>query len=552
MQNDGHGNRPVAYFSRKMTSTELRYATRDQELLAIKEALKHWRHYLFGVRFTIHCDHESLKYIQSQSELHGKLLRWNDFIQQFDFGDVRYLPGKSNPVADALSRPPIRTEQDLHQIQVLPVVTDGETFCSLSVATLNESDLIQRVRLALPTDTEFGPIFQTLTSAQYDAFTHKFRNRYMVDNGVLYWIGTDQRRLCVPHTLRADVLFDHHAAPIAGHLGVDKTFANLSRSFYWRHMYKDIRTYIASCTSCQSVKATNVAPAGLARVLPPPTGVFEKWGLDFVLGLPPTPTGENCLVVFIDHLSKKTHIIPAVSSTNPRDRDNPLSAEKTAQIYFQHIFRHYGLPSGLVSDRDARFVSKFWQELHRLCGTKLFMSTAYHPQSDGLTERANRTIIDSIHCQMIDAGGAWMDHVMSVEFAINNSVQASTGMSPFFMTQGRHPRLPDSIDLGQCRVPTVGNLLDTIQTNITRATDAILRAQVSQIEHIDTHRRVSPFKVGDKVWLSSQHLSFSSPSKFTPRFIGPFEILELKAGGNAARLCFKDYPDVIWIYCSTR
>ena len=175
--------------------------------------------------------------------------------------------------------------------------------------------------------------------------------------------------------------------------------------------------------------------------------------------------------------------------------------------------------------------------------TKLFMSTAYHPQSDGLTERANRTIINSIHCQMIDAGGAWMDHVMSVEFAINNSVQASTGMSPFFMTQGRHPRLPDSIDLGQCRVPTVGNLLDTIQTNITRATDAILRAQVSQIEHIDTHRRVSPFKVGDKVWLSSQHLSFSSPSKFTPLFIGPFEILELKAGGNAARLCFKDYPD---------
>jgi hypothetical protein len=107
MQDDGKGLRPVAYFSRKMSPAECKYPTREQELLAIKEALKQWRHYLLGVRFTIYSDHESLKYIQSQTELSGRLLRWNDFLQQFDFGDVKYLPGKSNPVGDALSRPPI-------------------------------------------------------------------------------------------------------------------------------------------------------------------------------------------------------------------------------------------------------------------------------------------------------------------------------------------------------------------------------------------------------------------------------------------------------------
>jgi len=189
---------------------------------------------------------------------------------------------------------------------------------------------------------------------------------------------------------------------------------------------------------------------------------------------------------------------------------------------------------GIVSDRDSRFVSKFWQELHRLCGTKLFMSTAFHPQSDGLTERMNRTIVDGIHCALIDLGGLWLDHVISIEFAINNAVQASTGMSPFFMTQGRHPRLPTSIDVSESTVPAVGTMLETLTTNIAQATDAILRAQIPQIDQIDSRRRVSPFQVGDRVYLSSQHLSFSSPAKFTPRWIGPFTILELSAGGNAA------------------
>ena len=469
------------------------------------------------------------------------MLRWNDFIQQFDFGDVKYIPGKSNPVADALSRPPIRS---LATLSITPVGATPDILFSMSVADPRAS-LLTSVRAVLPSDSEFGPVFNELSNPSFNAATHKYRSRYVLDDGVLYWVSDGTRRLCLPHSLRANILHDHHAAAVAGHFGIDKTYAALRRSYYWRYMYEDVRKYVSSCTSCQSVKARNLPPAGLARVLAPPSGVYERWGLDFVLGLPPAPTGENCLVVFIDHLSKKTHIIPAVSSSNPRDSDNPLSAEKTAQIYFNHIFRHYGLPLGIVSDRDSRFVSKFWQELHRLCGTKLFMSTAFHPQSDGLTERMNRTIVDGIHCALIDLGGHWFDHIISVEFAINNAVQASTGMSPFFMTQGRHPRLPTSIDASECTVPAVGTLLETLTTNIARATDAILRAQIPQIDQIDSHRRVSPFQVGDRVYLSSQHLSFSSPAKFTPRWIGPFTILELSAGGNAARLCFKDYPDFL-------
>jgi len=198
MQDDGAGNRPVAYFSRKMNAAERNYTTREQELLAIKEDLREWRHYLLGIPFDICSDHESLRFLNSQSELSGKLLRWNDFISMFNFGDVKYIKGMNNPVGDALSRPPLRP---LHMN-----VTDdkGElhslvTLCDMHVAspTNNICELIQKDLLA---DKEFGQIYGLLTNPKYNQTTSKLRLHFSVKNKLLYWmykLGTEPR-LCVP------------------------------------------------------------------------------------------------------------------------------------------------------------------------------------------------------------------------------------------------------------------------------------------------------------------------------------------------------------------
>ena len=232
----------------------------------------------------------------------------------------------------------------------------------------------------------------------------------------------------------------------------------------------------------------------------------------------------------------KSKLVRTFAATTTGNKDNPLSAAAVARIYFENIFRYYGLCSALVSDRDSRFVSAFWRELHKLCGTSLFMSTAYHPQSDGLTERANRTVITTLRCVLDEAGGDWADYLPHVEFAMNNAVNASTGMSPFFLCLGYHPRTPVSVDVDDANVPAAAEYIEHMQSIWQRSTDNMLKAQVNQIAQMDKHRRLSPFKAGDLVYLSTKNISFDTPSKFTPKFVGPFKILELLARGNAARL----------------
>lgn len=528
MQDDGHGARPIAYYSRKMTTAEIKYTTREQELLAIKDCLKQWKHYLLGLKFTIYSDHESLRYIRTQNDLEGKLLRWNDFLQLFDFDDIKYLPGNKNPVGDALSRPPIR-----NTLSVLLSIADTPSELYTLTISSSTSDLIDRIRLATTTDKEFGPTLEIVQQPHFDPTTHKFRGRYSAHDGCLMWNDKTSARFCIPASLRPLLLNEFHDSPSAGHLGADKTYALMRKYFYWNRMYEDICAYIRSCNTCQYNKATNVAPAGLAQPIPPPDHNFDTWGLDFITGLPPTHEGYNCIVVFIDHKSKLLKAFPAVSSKDPRDKDNPLSAEAVAEIYFQHIFRNFGLCKSIVSDRDSRFVSRFWTELHRLCNTRLHMSTAFRPQTDGLTERANRTLIEVLKTTMMDIGGAWAAHLAFAEFAINNSESASTGFTPFFLTSGRHPRVPGSVHTS---TPEISDILLRIETARLRAEDNMLRTQISQIEQMDAHRRVSPFRVNDLVYLSTRHLSLSGPPKFCPRYIGPLRITALSGKGNAARL----------------
>jgi hypothetical protein len=538
MQDDGHGPRPIAYFSRKMTSAERNYPTRDQELLAIRDALHQWKHYLLGVSFVIHSDHESLKYLFTQKELTGRLLRWCDFIQQFDFGDVKYLPGEKNSVGDALSRPPLGT-RPAGALASLKVSAHEhrheETLYNLEIAAPT-SHLHDLMRDFTKVDPQLVDLVTQLQDPDFDPATSKFRNRLSFRDGLVYWHDNTHERIYVPVEMRKVLLKEAHDTPLMGHMGIDRTYNNLTRDYYWRGMHKDVCAYVNSCTTCQQNKSLNERAAGLARPLPVPDFPFETWGLDFII-MPPSKSGRNCVVVFVCHKSKTVH---AIAATMTGDEDNPLSAKAVARIYFDHIVKHYGLCSALVSDRDRRFVSAFWQEIHKLCGTALHMSTAFRPQTDGLTERENRTVIQTLTCVLQDLGGDWEDHLTAVEFAMNNAINASTGVSPFFMTRGRHPRTPLTFDHASCNVPAAGEFLTRITSVLKRSEDSMLDAQMQQVEYMDKSRRVSPFKEGDEVWLSAKNIKFDTPAKFAPKYLGPYRILKLHAHGNAAQLALPD------------
>uniref|UniRef100_H3H5W9 Integrase catalytic domain-containing protein n=1 Tax=Phytophthora ramorum TaxID=164328 RepID=H3H5W9_PHYRM len=206
-------------------------------------------------------------------------------------------------------------------------------------------------------------------------------NRYQLDGDLLtYSIDRfDAPRIVIPNDddLRARIIHEFHDSPVGGHLGREKTFAAVSRDFYWPHMYKWVRKWVRTCEICQRVKPSKSSQAPL-RPLPIATEAWRSVSMDFIFGLPPDDDGRTGVLVFVDRFSKMVHLI-LVSDT--------ITAAESAVHFVDTVFRHHGLPESIVSDRDSRFTSAFWSSLFQLLGTKLLMSTAAHPETDGQTER---------------------------------------------------------------------------------------------------------------------------------------------------------------------
>jgi hypothetical protein len=202
-------------------------------------------------------------------------------------------------------------------------------------------------------------------------------------------------------------------------------------------MKKDIAEYILGVMKCQQVKAEHQHPAGLLQPLPIPEWKWEVISMDFITGLPMTVKKHDSIMVVVDKLSKVAHFIPVKSTHKAND---------IANIFMKEIFRLHGLPKAIISDRDTKFTSNFWKGLFQELGTQLKFSTAYHPQTDGQTERVNQVLEDMLSMYVMDKPSKWEDYLHLVEFAYNNGHQASLGMSPFEALYGKGCRTPVNWD----------------------------------------------------------------------------------------------------------
>jgi hypothetical protein len=208
-----------------------------------------------------------------------------------------------------------------------------------------------------------------------------------------------------------------------------------------------------------------------------------------------------------------------------------VSAVELAKLFYREVVRHHGVPRSIVSDRDPRFTSNFWRSLWQLTGTKLNMSTAYHPQSDGQTERANRTLEDMLRAYTNYEQNDWDEKLVAAEIAYNNSVQASTGFSPFFLNAGQHPNLPMSLALREADAssnPSANELFSAMADALNKAKENLTAAKQRQAAYANEHRREVVFKEGDMVLLSTANLRNEGRApKLSPKFIGPFPIVRV-------------------------
>ena len=243
--------------------------------------------------------------------------------------------------------------------------------------------------------------------------------RYWVENNLLYAKGS---RLFVPSGggLKHELLKETHDPQWAGHPGVERMVALLSRSYYWPKMRDDVELYVKTCLVCQLDKTERRKQAGLLQPLPIPEKPWVSISLDFVVGFPEV-NGMRSVLVVVDRFSKYAIFIAA---------PNACPAEKAAELFFKNVVKHFGVPADIVSDRDARFTGKFWTYLFNLMGSKLKFSTANHPQTDGQTERINALMEEYLRHYVTASQKNWLDLLDVAQFCYNLHKSSSTGLSP--------------------------------------------------------------------------------------------------------------------------
>ncbi|KAL3699316.1 hypothetical protein R1sor_017338 [Riccia sorocarpa] len=384
---------------------------------------------------------------------------------------------------------------------------------------LTRMPVVNHITTDVKVDADFWIKLVNATKIDEEIVRAQNRKGVSTNQGIVFKEG----RVWIPQevSLRHTILAECHDSAVVGHVGIEKTLETLQRIFYWPKMKEDTATYVRSCRECQQIKATNQSPAGLLQPLPIPSKRWEHVSMDLVCELPMTKTGFDSIVVFVDKLSKMIHLCPTRKD---------VSAPELAQLYLRTVVRHHGLSQVIITDRGTQFTSLFWRTLFGLFKTKLAFSTAYHPQTDGQTERANRTIEDMLRAFTMEEQESWDNLLPLVEFAYNNSTNSSTSVSPFFLMYGEHP-LTHAALLGRSsltpittKVEAVNEFVNRIQEGVARAKTKLQIAQNRQKQYADLHRRHEEFEVGEKVWLSTTNLKLIGCRKLNPRFVGPFTI----------------------------
>lgn len=510
---------PVAFHSRKLSPAEINYDTFDKEALAVYEAMTTWRHYLEGSPHPImvYTDHANLQYLTSTRTLSRREARWALYLSQFKINLV-VRPGRKNGKADALSRRPeyeLAPDDPLRLVNTRPLVNpvsaqdpDEHVISSISIAA-GTFEFLDKLRSALETDERA----RTLRTSLFSDTRREDTALWEEEEGLLTFKGL----LYIPtRDLQLEILRTRHDSKSAGHLGTTKTYDLIARDFWWPTRWKDVKNYVRTCDVCARSKAPRHAPFGLLQRMPIPSRNWQSISMDFITKLP-VSSGFDSILVIVDRLSRGTHLEPCQES---------MTAKQVGHLYLKTVYRHHGLPDTIVSDRDTKFVAHFWRELHKLFNTKLSMSSAFHPQTDGMPENKNQVIEAYLRSFVSYHQDDWVDLLPFCEVAINNSQSTATGHSPFYLNYGFNPRF----DFLPRREPTVAPAAEEFVRHLEEISKEaqleLQQAQELQAKYADRHRLPTPdFKIGDNVWLLRRNIKTSRPSdKLDFKRLGPYPI----------------------------
>lgn len=568
---------PIAFISYKFKGAEVNWDTHDKELYAIVLGFKQWRHYLQGARepICVVTDHNNLKYFMTTKELNPRQVRWAEKLSAFDF-HILYRKGKLNP-ADGPSRRPdlfapegsesnndefLPTLQNKLRTGSIGYVDSGvPASVKLFAATTTPCEAMTPVNVkygtsrlmaqtALSEEESYLDMPMPMTAwllqlQRNDGFASGgWRNKIDKKKAEYsFWhVGKDgllrrKGAVFVPDdkASKEEILRSNHDSPHAGHFGKKRTSEAIRTKYYWHKMDHDIEDYVRTCPDCQRVRVHRHKPYGRLNPIPPGNEKpFHTVTMDFITDMPPAKdpyTGKtyDAVLVLVCKLSKFARYIPTTKN---------LDAEGLADVLWREHICQEGMMRSIISDRGSLFTSRFWTNLCWHLGAKRKLSTAFHPQSDGQTERQNQTLEHYLRVYSNYRQDNWPEILPMAAFAYNNGIHSAIGTTPNFAVKGFYADFADAPEGVGIRgeAPSATERAEWLRQ--TRNDLLLLWKNVAeqQAKYYDSRHKAMVFQKGDKVLLRNVNIRTLRPKKkIDHRQLGPFTILDT-VGSQAYRL----------------
>ena len=534
---EGHDH-VISYASRTLNKAERKYCATRREMLALVWAIQHFRAYLYGKRFTVRTDHSSLKWLQSFHEPEGQVARWLETLSEYDF-EVLHRPGKKHTNADSLSRMPcsqcrLPPEEDNEDQGCVLAVTDSWmpswTHEELAAYQRQDPDLKQVIKW-LETKT-LPKVFPKNASSHVKALWSQCHHLVM-QNKILYrqWEDVQGRglnktlQLVLPSSLVPAVLEGLHSSLVGGHMGAKKTLDKVRCRFYWVGQRKDITQWCISCPTCCSRKTPIPAPCAPMQ-LDPVERPLQRVAMDILGPLPETEKGNKYILVIGDYFTKWKEAYPLPN----------MEAMTVARHLVSEFMCRFGVPEQLHSDQGRNFESGVIKGICELLQVRKTRTTPYHPQSDGMVERFNRTLLNLLSLSVSENERDWDVKLPVLLFAYRTSVHETTGVTPFSMMLGREARLPEDLiyglPVGGAPVPQGGReYVEHLKKAMQNAYKSIRDEAWKEMQHQknvydERQNERQCYQKGDFVWLHCPAVPRGHFPKFHRPWQGPYEVEE--------------------------
>ena len=505
-QDDNDDWQPIAYISRALTKSEQNYSTTEKEFLAIVWAFQKFHPYLHGTSVQVETDHQPLVSLIHKTHPPGRLLRWALALQEYSFTMI-YRKGASNTVADALSRMEYHAAQWAEDANDLP-------FQPQQIAQMQQQDPV---------------IKDLILRIQNNHDKQVYRHFVLIDN-ILHFISQGlPPRLYLPEALRATYLEFYHNHRLTGHFGFHKLLHRIRSMYYWPKLRQSISTFLQTCSTCQTVKNPQSTYGTLTPIeVKEP---FEMVGWDLMGPFPTSIQGNKYILVITEYLTRWCEAAALPDAT----------ANTVANALLQRVIFPHGCPHQILSDQGSQFRSEVMQVLTQSLEIKQLFTSPYHPQTNGLTERMNKTIKQTIAAYVDPLHQSWDQVLPFAVHAYNTSVQESTKVSPFRALYGRDPRLPpdphtikvnphhsDATSWWLYLQSTMPLLRRAIQYNLSKA-------QQRQKKYFDKSHRPTTLDIGEYVRVYYPVRKKGLCESFMHRWLGPYKIIA-RIGSNTYRL----------------